>query len=1370
MDSSKSSKPPKGIRKLMNRLGVSQSRSRSRSPLMVSQTDPRPDEEVGSASIGAGLGVTTLTEPAIENALLAQQSTKREVESHRANVSEAPASSSKSDKRPESIAWTALRTSLQYLHDSSSAVPTLSSAVGILLSCIDGLEAVAKNREDYEELATTLCAMSDGLKQLSSSGSLSDSVSNLSLSIERQAIEIRRKLDHIKANSFRNANANEEELLKHYRRVQSLFRQLQANASVNTWSMMNEQSVNSRLDTLHTVKEAVYDSSLSTQVSRRSCTEGTRTAILAGLDTWLLDTSSASIYWMNGMAGTGKTTIAYSFCEQAEKRKQLAASFFCSRNAVECRNTSRIVPTIAYQLARYSTPYRSALCKVLGQNPDIGSKHVQKQFEQLLKEPLQQVKASIPDDLVVVIDALDECDDRNGVDLILDMLFRYAGQVPLKFLVTSRPEPEIYHRMQLHTQSRAVIHLHDIEASLVRADIALYLTEELAFMSPSRTEVEQLAHRSGCLFIYAATLVRYILYGKRVANPRQRLQSVLNLTSESTKKHAEIDALYTAILESALHEAQMEEHETQDVKTVLRTVLFSQEPIDVETIAALGGLDDPERVVYALQPLRSVIYQSEKTGLVSPLHASFPDFLLSYQRSGAFFCDVVQYSQLLAQRCFGVMKSQLRFNICELESSFVPDDEVNDLDARIEMNITRTLGYVCQYWASHLGMATRSGVLTRMLNEFLSQRLLFWMEVLNVMKMIDTGIDMLQKATVWISQIGSPVSEEALIKLVDDSYTFVTNVAGSAASRSTAHIYISCLPFCSRSSEVYKHYWKRTQGLLQLKGSLIDQRDSAAIASWQDEKTLVGAFSSDGSRFLGGRGDALVIRNVYNGVILVGPMLGHTDRVCACSFSMDGSRAVSASKDGTVRIWDAYSGKLIVNPIKYDTSHIIALGSPGDVPDPVPVPFISIATHCIQSIVWSPDGTRIAGCFALTSTIYLWDANTGMLLHVLQDPLKTVRMLAMSPDGTLLASASGSSVQLWRVQDGTLAAPPYVGHTPFTVVCTAFTPDSTRVVSCSRDIQVWRIYDGSLISKIAFDIKFSRLAVSPDGTQVVSATSDWSGTLGSTLRVWKLDDGTLLAGPYHSGISINLLGYTPEGTRLISHGGGGGIIAVWAVQGIKSNPTTFHRTIGSPMTMFSVDATHLLTRDIYSKAIGRWDVHDGSFSHISDEGYTFPDKAAKSAQFSQDSTKLVIGSRDGTVTLWDLDTRVAIAGPFSGHSKPIHYVALSPDNSLIASAAENTQRILNTFDPILDIVTTTNPKLGPLSNLSSNRFKEGWCIQNDGWVTNTSLDLLFWVPFEFRLAWPALHTSLIITRIGTVQVPKQSVFLGEAWHKCYNSD
>ncbi|KEP45208.1 vegetative incompatibility protein HET-E-1 [Rhizoctonia solani 123E] len=277
---------------------------------------------------------------------------------------------------------------------------------------------------------------------------------------------------------------------------------------------------------------------LSTQISRRGCTEGTRIGVLDGLDDWLYDPTSPSIYWMNGMAGTGKATIASTFCERIERRKLLAASFFCTRTSAECRDVTRIVPTIAYQLARYSIPFQSALCSILGQNPDIGSKNVLKQFELLLKEPLQQVKDAIPDNLVAVIDVLDECDDRNGVELVLDMLFWHAAHVPLKFLLTSRPEPEIYSKMATHARSRDAIHLHDTEKSLVRADIELYLKEELGFMSPpaSRAEIEQLVERAGTLFIYAATLVRYIRPGKRPADPHKRLRSVLGLTPQRKRQ------------------------------------------------------------------------------------------------------------------------------------------------------------------------------------------------------------------------------------------------------------------------------------------------------------------------------------------------------------------------------------------------------------------------------------------------------------------------------------------------------------------------------------------------------------------------------------------------------------------------------------------------------------------------------------------------------------------------------------------------------------------------------------------------------------------------------------------------------------------
>ncbi|EUC56563.1 vegetative incompatibility protein HET-E-1, partial [Rhizoctonia solani AG-3 Rhs1AP] len=214
-------------------------------------------------------------------------------------------------------------------------------------------------------------------------------------------------------------------------------------------------------------------------------------------------------------------------------------------------------------------------------------------------------------------------------------------------------------------------------------------------MLPTPSQIGQLAQRSGSLFIYAATL------------------SVLSLTAESTKKHAEIDVLYTAILRSALEEAQMEEHEAEDVKLVLRTVLFAQEPISVETIAVLAGLDSPQRVYFALQLLRSVLHQSEDTKLVSTLHASFPDVMLSSDRSEPFFCYIVNHSKRLAERCLAVMKDQLEFNICKLESSFVPDDKVEDRGGRIKQPISPTLAYAFRYWVNHLTLAPRSDALLK---------------------------------------------------------------------------------------------------------------------------------------------------------------------------------------------------------------------------------------------------------------------------------------------------------------------------------------------------------------------------------------------------------------------------------------------------------------------------------------------------------------------------------------------------------------------------------------------------------------------------------------------------------------------------------
>ncbi|KDN34839.1 hypothetical protein RSAG8_12109, partial [Rhizoctonia solani AG-8 WAC10335] len=304
-------------------------------------------------------------------------------------------------QRRWNVAWSGLRGSLRLLKDSSGVFPHLSSAIESLLSCLDGVEVAMQNRQDFEDLATELTTLSEALGQhMSGTSSMlrSSSTSSVAMAIEQQTMAIKERLVRASEGGIRGASMNEEELVKHYRKIQSHFRQLLINASMSTWSIANEHLVNTRLEGLSPVKHATYDSSLSTQINRRGCTEGTRIAVLNGLDDWLYDSTSSLIYWMNGMAGTGKTTIASTFCERVERRKLLAASFFCTRSSAECRDATRIVPTIAYQLARYSIPFQSELCKILGQNPDIGSKNMLKQFEQLLKEPLQQVQAAMPED------------------------------------------------------------------------------------------------------------------------------------------------------------------------------------------------------------------------------------------------------------------------------------------------------------------------------------------------------------------------------------------------------------------------------------------------------------------------------------------------------------------------------------------------------------------------------------------------------------------------------------------------------------------------------------------------------------------------------------------------------------------------------------------------------------------------------------------------------------------------------------------------------------------------------------------------------------------------------------------------------------
>lgn len=498
---------------------------------------------------------------------------------------------------------------------------------------------------------------------------------------------------------------------------------------------------------------ACYNSAQAIELKRGICTPGTRIDVLAQMHGWVHNPTTGLVYWLNGMAGTGKTTIAYSLCAELDAVHELGASFFCSRLLPECRDVKAIIPSIAYQLARFSRPFRYALLQALEKEPDAYTRLAPLQFEALLAKPLAEVQEALPSNLVVVIDALDECENKENTGQILEVLLTKASNLPIKFLVSSRPEPEIRERMLNQEQRKHTrLVLHELDQGTVRADVETYLRIALAPINLLDSQIATLVERTGILFIYAATAVRYIGYDNFRRNPYDRLETVLNTTeSMGSNKNKEIDELYTTILRAALEEPGLDERDREDIKLILHTVICVRESLAVTTISGLLGLTSVDRVRAALQPLWSVLHIVESSELVTTLHASFLDFMFDRNRSKEYHCDPTAHSHLLAHLCLGCLgNANPQFNICGLESSYVYDTQVADLEERVQRAISPQLLYSSRYWVVHLERAESSSALVKQLYEFLSIRLLLWIEIINLTKYIHTAVDIMRRAEDWV--------------------------------------------------------------------------------------------------------------------------------------------------------------------------------------------------------------------------------------------------------------------------------------------------------------------------------------------------------------------------------------------------------------------------------------------------------------------------------------------------------------------------------------------------------------------------------------------------------------------------------------------
>ena len=509
---------------------------------------------------------------------------------------------------------------------------------------------------------------------------------------------------------------------------------------------------------LNPVHAAAFDSYENSR--RPSCFNRTRARLLEEIQHWVNDDNRQSVYVLSGVAGIGKSTVAKTVAEQAAAERKLGASFFFSKDEVGRKTAKSFFPTLAHQLSRYSMDFATSLSEVLRKDPGVATGDLPTQFDRLLAEPLgTRLGAQTP--ILLVIDALDECDE-DDVKSLLHLIGQETPKIQrLKVFITARPERHI--RLILHQYSQAEqFHMHDIEDKVVEADIQSYLESRLSPeevqaalpelppppWQPTREQIHRLVAVSGNLFILASTAVSFILDPRRTSPARQLATLLDGVSAEdySGVKHNTImDNVYMQIIRSA--QPDPVGAWTEQFQLCVGTIMLLYDPLPSASLAEFIGVDEME-LIGTLLNLHSLFAPRGDEQLFQVHHKSFPDFISDPDRckiGPQFYIDLKAHHLRIAKRCLLIMSNSLGPSLWDPEPA-----GQSGVRHHMRNRISQHLAYACMHWAVHLvnGLDGTDDEAKQLLQNFARSHLLSWLQVLSVIGRLDVAyrsLDMVRK-------------------------------------------------------------------------------------------------------------------------------------------------------------------------------------------------------------------------------------------------------------------------------------------------------------------------------------------------------------------------------------------------------------------------------------------------------------------------------------------------------------------------------------------------------------------------------------------------------------------------------------------------
>ena len=495
--------------------------------------------------------------------------------------------------------------------------------------------------------------------------------------------------------------------------------------------------------------------------------KGTRGAVLDEIELWANDFRKPPIYWLSGLAGTGKSAIARTIAERMFAEGRLGASFFCSRDFEDRSDLGLIFPTIAVQLAYKYTEFRSAFVQLVRSSPGNFRGSLYNQAEKLVVRPLRESAIST----VIVIDGLGECKGDEPASAILSIIGQFVSQIhKVKFFLTGHPERRIREgsRLPLMAELADVFILHEVESSRDDSDIRRFFRYKLLQLAgdrgeldnwPTREHLDLLCERAAGSFVYAAVVVKFIGHGN--SDLRERLDRILQSPDDNTRRwkdrfeaNSMLDSLYTSILQEGFGNGDPEND--RKARSVLGAVVLAVNPLSPSAIAALLEFD-MEDVSALLSSIHSLlILQDVANHPVRPFHQSFVDFIADPTRctNQRFRVSPPDHHFSLLMGCLKQMNRRLVHNMCELPDG-VANSEVDDLEERTERYIDPALRYACESWHKHLvhERTARTHVIISALRRFLEDKFLFWLEVLSVLGGVRGAIHALDATKKWLVEV-----------------------------------------------------------------------------------------------------------------------------------------------------------------------------------------------------------------------------------------------------------------------------------------------------------------------------------------------------------------------------------------------------------------------------------------------------------------------------------------------------------------------------------------------------------------------------------------------------------------------------------------